>query len=163
MDRTGSSVIRNPPRVTPSDVPAELGPMDGASSFSRDQTKQNSLSREIRIRRFLKGCRVPVGRTSPPAQSTTDSLAQFEVTNPPSDAISAVRFAPRSTKVLVASWDCKVYLYALDGASSTLVRTFEHRAPVLDVCWDENEERCYSAGLDWDVRRYDLSALLYAI
>lgn len=36
---------------------------------------------------------------------------------------------------------------------------FEHRAPVLDVCWGGEEgqegegEEVYSTGLDWDVRR----------
>lgn len=30
---------------------------------------------------------------------------------------------------------------------------FEHRAPVLDVCFGEGEEEAFSAGLDWDVRR----------
>lgn len=34
-----------------------------------------------------------------------------------------------------------------------LLQKFEHRAPVLDVCFGETEDEIYTAGLDWDVRR----------
>ena len=47
-----------------------------------------------------------------------------------------------------------MYLYELSGASSQLLQTFEHRAPVLDVCWGAREDEAYTAGLDWDIRRY---------
>jgi cell cycle arrest protein BUB3 len=51
-----------------------------------------------------------------------------------------------------------VYLYDLkedDGSTGEgrLIKTFSHRAPVLDVCFGENDEELFSAGLDWDVRR----------
>ncbi|MCJ1474736.1 hypothetical protein MMC13_003396 [Lambiella insularis] len=81
---------------------------------------------------------------------------QFELSDAPSDAISAIKFAPASLRLLVASWDKNVYLYELSGASSSLLQTFEHRAPVLDVCWGDSEEEAYSVGLDWDVRKIDL-------
>ncbi|MCJ1341569.1 hypothetical protein MMC09_006865 [Bachmanniomyces sp. S44760] len=84
--------------------------------------------------------------------------SQFELSNPPSDAISAVKFAPRSQKLLVASWDKNVYLYDTSTSGGKFVDTFEHRAPVLDICWSENEEEFYSAGLDWDVRKIDLKS-----
>lgn len=79
--------------------------------------------------------------------------AQFELSSPPSDAISAVTFSPRSDKLLVASWDCNVYLYdTTDGGN--LIGSFQHRAPVLDVCWGEDDDDAFSAGLDWQVKRY---------
>ena len=34
-----------------------------------------------------------------------------------------------------------------------LLKKFEHRAPVLDVCFGKNDEVAYSAGLDYDVKR----------
>lgn len=81
--------------------------------------------------------------------------------------------------MLVASWDKRVYLYDTatftsdgggaaglengiepgggGGGGGRLLKTFDHRAPVLDVCWgeegEEGEEEVYSTGLDWDVRR----------
>jgi len=80
---------------------------------------------------------------------------QFELKSPPSDAISAVRFAPgSSTKLLVSSWDRHVYLYDTHAEpDGQLIRSFEHRAPVLDVCFGEENE-AFTASLDWDVRRY---------
>lgn len=107
--------------------------------------------------------------------------AQIELSHPPGDAISALQFAPSGSRLLVASWDKRVYLYdttttsttsnvaaiaggagagaenGSEGGGGRLLKTFEHRAPVLDVCWGEDgkegEEEVYSTGLDWDVRR----------
>lgn len=80
----------------------------------------------------------------------------------PTDAISAVKFSPHpnSTKFAAASWDKHVYLYeyVADASGSSKCRQlakFEHRAPVLDVCFGESDDTLYSAGLDWDVRKYD--------
>ncbi|KAI9679470.1 MAG: hypothetical protein M1817_005492 [Caeruleum heppii] len=83
---------------------------------------------------------------------------QVELSDPPTDAISAVRFAPgSSTRLLVSSWDHHVYLYDTHAQpGGALIRKYEHRAPVLDVCFGAEDEVAFSAGLDWDVRRLDL-------
>lgn len=88
--------------------------------------------------------------------------AQFEVAQPPNDAVSALVFAPDSpNRLLVSSWDKNVYLYEVspDGQKeeANLVRTFEHRAPVLDVCFGANQDEAFTAGMDRDVRRIDLA------
>lgn len=83
---------------------------------------------------------------------------QHELPDGPSDAISAVRFSPSSTKLLVSSWDKHVYLYDVSkeaGETPQLISKFEHRAPVLDVCWGKDDSEAFSGGLDWDVRRYN--------
>ncbi|KAL2130676.1 hypothetical protein VTI74DRAFT_6089 [Chaetomium olivicolor] len=86
---------------------------------------------------------------------------QFEVAQPPKDAISALVFAPGAGKrrLLVSSWDKNVYLYevASGGEEATLARTFEHRAPVLDVCFGANEDEAFTAGMDHQVKRIDLT------
>ncbi|AEO66675.1 uncharacterized protein THITE_54770 [Thermothielavioides terrestris NRRL 8126] len=76
---------------------------------------------------------------------------QFEVAQPPTDAISALAFAPgpASRRLLVSSWDKNVYLYEIG--------TFEHRAPVLDVCFGSGPEEAFTAGLDHQVKRIDLA------
>lgn len=94
------------------------------------------------------------------------SLAsQFELAQPPNDAISALVFAPESpTRLLVSSWDKNVYLYDTQGETEgegeaghgSLIRTFEHRAPVMDVCFGANDSEAFSAGMDWQVKRIDL-------
>ncbi|KAI1420938.1 WD40-repeat-containing domain protein [Xylaria sp. FL1777] len=91
--------------------------------------------------------------------------AQFELAQPPNDAISALVFAPESpSRLLVSSWDKNVYLYdtqaadATEGQQGSLIRTFEHRAPVLDVCFGANDDEAFSAGMDWQVSRLDLAS-----
>ncbi|KAJ3495703.1 hypothetical protein NLG97_g3204 [Lecanicillium saksenae] len=85
---------------------------------------------------------------------------QVELSPPPGDAVSAVVFAPESsTKLLVSSWDKNVYLYDLaNGANDAkLTNTYEHRAPVLDVCFGASDDEAYTAGMDWAVNRINLA------
>ncbi|KKK12409.1 hypothetical protein P175DRAFT_039646 [Aspergillus ochraceoroseus IBT 24754] len=90
---------------------------------------------------------------------------QFAIASPPTDAISALKFSPEpgSTRFVVSSWDKNVYVYDLRDENGNLsegklLQRFEHRAPVLDVCFGANEDEIYTAGLDWDVRRIDLAS-----
>ncbi|KAK7754134.1 mitotic spindle checkpoint protein Bub3 [Diatrype stigma] len=91
--------------------------------------------------------------------------SQFELAQPPNDAISSLVFAPESpARLLVSSWDKNVYLYDTQGETEgegeaghgLLIRTFEHRAPVMDVCFGSNDNEAFSAGMDWQVKRIDL-------
>ncbi|KAK4448074.1 mitotic checkpoint protein BUB3.2 [Podospora aff. communis PSN243] len=85
---------------------------------------------------------------------------QFEAAQPPNDAISALVFSPDSpNRLLVSSWDKNLYLYeVVDGADEAkLVNTYEHRAPVLDVCFGANRDEAFTAGLDQQVKRIDLA------
>ncbi|KAK4109992.1 WD domain-containing protein [Canariomyces notabilis] len=87
---------------------------------------------------------------------------QFEVAQPPNDAVSALVFAPDSpNRLLVSSWDKNVYLYEIAGSGGTeearLIKTYEHRAPVLDVCFGANQDEAFTAGMDRQVKRIDLT------
>ena len=79
--------------------------------------------------------------------------AHYELPNPPTDAISALKYAPSSLRLLVASWDKFVYLYDTNPGVNVLLNKFEFRAPVLDVCFGEDDNTAYTASVDWDVRR----------
>lgn len=84
---------------------------------------------------------------------------QHELSNPPTDAVSSLKFAPNSpTKLLVSSWDKYVYLYDTQGEEEggKLIEKFEHRAPVLDVCFGADDNEAFSAGMDWQVKRINL-------
>jgi cell cycle arrest protein BUB3 len=81
------------------------------------------------------------------------------VAQPPNDAISSLVFSTGTpNRLLVSSWDKNVYLYELvDGADEAkLVDSYEHRAPVLDVCFGANRDEAFTAGLDRQVLKYDL-------
>ncbi|KXJ85506.1 mitotic checkpoint protein BUB3 [Microdochium bolleyi] len=91
--------------------------------------------------------------------------AQFELAQPPSDAVSSIAFAPgSSSRIIASSWDKNVYLYSIDGERSeegvqgSLIRTFEHRAPVMSVCFGASDAEAFSAGMDWQVSRIDLDS-----
>ena len=87
--------------------------------------------------------------------ANSPEAAQFEAAQPPNDAISALVFAPGASKrLLVSSWDKNVYLYEVASSEeANLIGTFEHRAPVLDVCFGVNEDEAYTAGMDRQVKR----------
>jgi cell cycle arrest protein BUB3 len=84
------------------------------------------------------------------------------VAQPPSDAVSAISFAPESpTRFLVSSWDKNVYLYNItsteDEHTASLIETFSHQAPVLDVCFGADDNTAYTAGMDWTLRQLSLT------
>lgn len=88
--------------------------------------------------------------------------SQFELAQNPTEPISKVAFSPRTpTRLLVSSWDRHVYLYDTHGEpGGKLLQKFEHRAPVLDVCFGRDDNEAFSAGLDWEVRRCNCSSCL---
>lgn len=92
-----------------------------------------------------------------PSRTPTDGTGQFELAQNPTEPISSVKFSPTTpTRLLVSSWDRNVYLYDTHAEpGGKLLQKFEHRAPVLDVCFGENDEEAFTCGLDWEVRRYD--------
>lgn len=86
-------------------------------------------------------------------QTTTSSMSIVELTNPPVDAISSVRFSPDGATLLVSAWDSGVHIYrrnAEDGSLS-FSRTFTLHGPILDIAWHTNSETFYVVGLDHDV------------
>ncbi|KAK1914401.1 hypothetical protein P3342_010390 [Pyrenophora teres f. teres] len=84
--------------------------------------------------------------------------SQFELAQNPTEPISAVKYsASNPTRLLVSSWDRHVYLYDTHAEpGGKLLQKFEHRAPVLDVCFGRDDNEAFSCGLDWEVRRIDL-------
>lgn len=97
--------------------------------------------------------RKSISNTVTTSEGRLRKAAQYELKDPPSDAISAIQFAPTSLRLLVASWDKHVYLYDTSTTGGQLLNKYEHRAPVLDAIFGEDENVAYTAGLDWDVRR----------
>jgi len=73
-----------------------------------------------------------------------------ELTNPPSDGISNIRFSNHSDHLLVSSWDKTVRLY--DATADVLRGEFLHGGPVLDCCFHDDSSG-FSASADNTVRR----------
>lgn len=83
------------------------------------------------------------------------TASHYELSPPPGDAVSALAFAPVSpTKLLVSSWDSKVYRYDVASTSGeNLTDTYEHRAPVLHVCYGADDNEAFFGSMDWGVYR----------
>ncbi|PIN10185.1 hypothetical protein CDL12_17228 [Handroanthus impetiginosus] len=73
-----------------------------------------------------------------------------ELSNPPTDGISNLRFSNHSDHLLVSSWDKSVRLY--DASANSLRGEFMHGGPVLDCCFHDDSSG-FSACADHTVRR----------
>jgi len=79
-----------------------------------------------------------------------------ELSNPPTDGISTVRFSHSFPGLLLASsWDTTVRLY--DVHSNQIRCSYAHKAPVLDCCFSSSMVS-YSGGIDKVVKMCDLSS-----
>jgi len=85
---------------------------------------------------------------------------QHELLPPPADYISSLAYAPHSsTRLLVSCWDRNVYLYEThtgEEGNGHLVAKYPHRAPVLKVCFGEDDNEAFYGGTDGQVKRIDL-------
>ena len=96
-----------------------------------------------------------------PLTTTTAASNQRELPSPPSDAISALTFAPNSNRLIVSSWDKYVHLYDAGSHSGEQgentgrrLTGVAHAAPVLDTCYGEDDGQIFSGGLDWTVNQW---------
>ncbi|KAI0779210.1 WD40 repeat-like protein [Irpex lacteus] len=81
---------------------------------------------------------------------------QIELSSPPFDSVSTVRFSPSNpAHLLVSAWDTTVRLY--DVEANQQKAKFDHRAAVLASSF-ATADRAYSGGLDTSLRELDLSA-----
>uniref|UniRef100_A0A1D1YCC5 Mitotic checkpoint protein BUB3 n=1 Tax=Anthurium amnicola TaxID=1678845 RepID=A0A1D1YCC5_9ARAE len=79
--------------------------------------------------------------------------SSVELERPIGDAISRVRFAPRSGNLLISSWDSILRLYDVDASEIRLEAASE--GALLDCCFHD-EWVAFSSSSDYRIRRYDL-------
>ncbi|XP_042496349.1 mitotic checkpoint protein BUB3.3 isoform X2 [Macadamia integrifolia] len=79
----------------------------------------------------------------------------LKIENPIQDAISTIRFAPRSNNLLISSWDSVLRLYDVDNSVLRFEASTE--AALLDCCF-QNESVAFSAGTDGCIRRYEFDS-----
>ncbi|CAA3024531.1 mitotic checkpoint [Olea europaea subsp. europaea] len=73
-----------------------------------------------------------------------------ELTSPPTEGISNIRFSNHSDNLLVSSWDKSVRLY--DASANALRGEFMHGGAVLDCCFHDDSSG-FTACADHTVRR----------
>ncbi|KAL4350536.1 hypothetical protein AHAS_Ahas10G0151800 [Arachis hypogaea] len=74
---------------------------------------------------------------------TLASLSR-ELSDPPSDGISNLRFSNHSDLLLVSSWDKSVCLY--DASANVLKAEFMHGGPVLICCFHDDSSDFSATG-----------------
>lgn len=79
-----------------------------------------------------------------------------EITNPPSDGISSVRFSSHSDNLIVSSWDGTMRLY--DVTANSLRGQFggKNKGAMLDCCFHDDSSG-FCGGLEKNVTRYDFT------
>ncbi|KAJ3041908.1 mitotic spindle checkpoint protein Bub3 [Rhizophlyctis rosea] len=77
---------------------------------------------------------------------------QYELSSPPSDGISSVKFhSTNPSLLLVGSWDKSLRLY--DVHDNELKWSAPQKGAVLDVCWADKQ--VFTGGLDKKLKSYD--------
>lgn len=83
------------------------------------------------------------------------SVAEFQLESPPTDGVTQVVFGHRSDVLLASSWDKTVRFY--DTQHNLMKLQIDHKASVLDVCFDEDDRQCFSVGTEPSVHCTDLT------
>ncbi|KAF2863929.1 WD40 repeat-like protein [Piedraia hortae CBS 480.64] len=99
--------------------------------------------------------------TSNAASNSTqgDLSHDVQISNPPEDSVSDIRFSPQSDHLAVASWDKKVRIYEIDSRGNSQGKAlFEHGGPVLSCCWSKDGSKVFGAGVDKAARMLDLGS-----
>ncbi|GFR11360.1 mitotic checkpoint protein BUB3, partial [Trichonephila clavata] len=85
----------------------------------------------------------------------SDATNEFTLHDAPTDLISSVNFGPSSSQFLLSSsWDHTVRLF--DVTKNTLHMKYEHDAPVLDCCF-QDQQHCWSGDLRGHLKRTDIN------
>jgi cell cycle arrest protein BUB3 len=83
-------------------------------------------------------------------------MSEVKINEPPSDAISSVRFSTTSSQyLLVSSWDASVRLYDIEA--NKLRHMYNHSRAVLD-CYYKDMNQSFSGGLDMTLKFYDFTS-----
>mmetsp|Transcript_41194 Transcript_41194/g.63484 ORF Transcript_41194/g.63484 Transcript_41194/m.63484 type:complete len:332 (+) Transcript_41194:16-1011(+) len=81
-------------------------------------------------------------------------MSSYEISQPPKDGISNIRFSPDDSKLLVSSWDSVVRVY--DVQNNCIRSQYSHALPALDCAWIDSNQ-CISGSLDKSLKRFDIT------
>ncbi|KAK4996948.1 RNA export factor gle2 [Elasticomyces elasticus] len=95
------------------------------------------------------------------AQSTTqgDITNDRQLSDPPDDSISAVKFSPNANFLALSSWNKQMSIYQImdDGSSAGKAR-YEFNGPVLSTQWSKDGTKLFGGAADNTARMVDLAA-----
>ncbi|CAO3623955.1 unnamed protein product [Cunninghamella blakesleeana] len=82
----------------------------------------------------------------------------IEVTLPPPDGISCLRFSPQADYLAASSWDGQIRIYEVQPTGTTIPKaSYGHVGPALSVSWSMDGTKIVSGGADKIGRLYDVA------
>jgi mRNA export factor len=93
----------------------------------------------------------------------SNPMKDIEVTSPPDDTISAMKFSPATSLpknfLLAGSWDNSARVWEVTETGTTIPKAMKSlTAPVLDVGWHDDGTKAFVCGADKTARVWDLAA-----
>jgi mRNA export factor len=85
-----------------------------------------------------------------------------EVSHPPDDAISCLKFSPPSvqqTYLIASSWANDVRCWEIQPTGQTVPKAMQkHDAPILSCCWSDDGSKVFTASCDKTAKMWDLQS-----
>lgn len=97
------------------------------------------------------------GSTATPA--ATNPNKDIEVSQPPSDTVSCMKFSPNANFLVASSWDNNVRCWEVQANGQTLPKAQQsHTKPILSCCWHADGSKVFTAGADNQAKMWDLAS-----
>jgi len=92
------------------------------------------------------------------ASTSAASSKDIEVTQPPGDTISCLRFSPKADFLVSTSWDNVVRCWEVQSNGTTVPKAEQNNGkPVLGCCWHADGSKVFTADSDNQARAWDLA------
>jgi mRNA export factor len=86
-------------------------------------------------------------------------MKDFEVTQPPDDSISSVRFSPKANFLVATSWDNNIRCWEIQDSGQSVPKAQQsHTGPVLGCCWHADGTKVFTASCDKTTKMWDLNS-----
>ncbi|XP_039270945.2 mRNA export factor RAE1-like [Styela clava] len=97
--------------------------------------------------------------TSTGTTGNHNPMKDFEVASPPEDSISCLEFSPTSNILVAGSWanDMRCWQVQDNGQAVPKVQQ-THQGPILDVAWNDDGSKIFTASADKTAKMYDLAS-----
>lgn len=100
--------------------------------------------------------------TSSSPVTSTIGQKDFEISQPPDDAISCIKFSPVSvpqTYLIASSWSNDIRCWEIQPSGQSVAKAIQkHDAPILSCCWSEDGSKVFTASCDKTAKMWDLQA-----
>jgi len=99
------------------------------------------------------------GFSSTTNNNATNPNKDVEVSQAPSDTITALRFSPNANFLIGSSWDNKIRCWEIQANGTTVPKAEQsHTKPILSCAWHADGTKVFTAGADNQAKIWDLGS-----